>query len=54
MPLKPAFEFYGELLLNAGRPAEAAAAFRQQLLKTPNRTPSVAGLAKATAKDGTN
>lgn len=48
--LKPAFELYGELLLDAGKPAEAAAAFRQQLLKTPNRTPSVAGLARAAAE----
>jgi tetratricopeptide (TPR) repeat protein len=48
-PIKPALEFYGEILLDAGRPAEAAAAFQQQLLRTPKRTPSVKGLARATA-----
>jgi tetratricopeptide (TPR) repeat protein len=51
-PIKPALEFYGEVLLSAGRPAEAAAAFQQQLLRTPKRTPSVEGLARATAKGG--
>jgi tetratricopeptide (TPR) repeat protein len=51
-PIKPALEFYGEVLLDAGSPAEAAAAFQQQLLRTPKRTPSVAGLARATAKAG--
>lgn len=46
-PLKPALEFYGETLLAAGRSSDAAAAFNQQLLRTPNRTPSVRGLAQA-------
>ncbi len=49
-PIKPALEFYGETLLDAGRPAEAAAAFQQELLRTPKRTPSVDGLARATGK----
>ena len=49
-PIKPALEFYGEVLLEAGRPAEAAVAFQQQLLRTPKRTPSVLGLARAHAK----
>lgn len=49
-PIKPAFELYGELLAEAGRHQEAAAAFEQALLRTPNRTPSVKGLAAATAK----
>jgi tetratricopeptide (TPR) repeat protein len=49
-PIKPALEFYGEVLLDAGRPTEAAAAFQQELLRTPNRTPSVEGLARATGK----
>ena len=48
-PIKPALELYGEILLEAGRPAEAAAAFEQALLRTPNRTPSVQGLAQANA-----
>ena len=51
-PIKPALEFYGEVLLDAGRPAEAATAFQQELLRTPKRTPSVEGLARATAKAG--
>ena len=49
-PIKPAFELYGELLAEAGRHAEAAAAFEQALLRTPNRTPSVQGLAAARSK----
>ena len=50
-PIKPALEFYGEVLLDAGRPAEAAAAFQQELLRTPKRTPSVEGHARATGKN---
>jgi tetratricopeptide (TPR) repeat protein len=49
-PIKPALELYGELLAEAGRDKEAAAAFEQALLRTPNRTPSVKGLAKVQAK----
>lgn len=49
-PIKPAFELYGELLAEGGRHQDAAAAFEQALLRTPNRTPSVKGLAAATAK----
>jgi tetratricopeptide (TPR) repeat protein len=51
-PIKPALEFYGEVLLEAGRPADAVAAFQQELLRTPKRTPSVEGLARAAAKGG--
>ncbi len=49
-PIKPALELYGELLAEAGRDKDAAAAFEQSLLRTPNRTPSVQGLAKVAAK----
>jgi hypothetical protein len=49
-PIKPALEFYGEVLMDAGRPVEAGAAFQQQLFRTPKRTPSVEGLARATGK----
>ncbi len=49
-PIKPAFELYGELLAEAGRDQEAAAAFEQALLRTPNRTPSVRALARISAK----
>ena len=51
-PIKPALEFYGEVLLAAGRSAEAATTFQQELFRTPKRTPSVEGLARATAKGG--
>ncbi len=51
-PMKPAFELYGELLLEASRPAEAAAAFEQALLRAPRRTPSLAGLGAAAAAAG--
>ena len=51
-PVKPALELYGEILLEAGRPADAAAAFQQSLLRTPKRTPSLLGLARASAKTG--
>jgi len=48
-PIKPALEFYGETLLAAGKSAEAANAFQQQLFRTPKRTPSINGLALALA-----
>jgi tetratricopeptide (TPR) repeat protein len=46
-PIKPALEYYAEVLSRTGQKAAAAAAFQQQLYRTPNRTPSVNGL-KAT------
>jgi ABC-type Fe3+-hydroxamate transport system substrate-binding protein len=49
-PIKPSLELYGEVLLEAGRAKEAAAAYEQELLRTPNRTPSVKGLARAKEK----
>jgi len=45
-PIKPALEFYGDVLAEAGRAPEAAAAYEQQLLRTPNRTPVVKALAR--------
>jgi tetratricopeptide (TPR) repeat protein len=51
-PIKPAFELYGELLLEAGRAKEAVQAFEEALLRTPKRTPSVLGLARAAAAAG--
>ncbi|MGH9174940.1 MAG: tetratricopeptide repeat protein, partial [Vicinamibacterales bacterium] len=51
-PMKPALEFYGELLLKADRPQDAAAAFAQSLLRTPKRTPSLLGLARASVRAG--
>jgi tetratricopeptide (TPR) repeat protein len=51
-PIKPALELQGDVLLAADRPAEAAAAFEQALLRTPRRTPSLLGLARAAVKAG--
>ena len=51
-PMKPASELYGEMLLEANRAEEAAAAFSQALLRTPKRTPSLLGLARASVKAG--
>ena len=51
-PIQPALEFYGEVLLQTGRLAEAATAFEQALLRTPKRRPAVDGLARATARSG--
>jgi tetratricopeptide (TPR) repeat protein len=46
-PIKPAMELYGEVLLDAGQPAQAAAAFEKSLERTPNRTPLVKDMARA-------
>ena len=43
-PIKPALEFYGDVLASAGHGAESRLAYQQQLLRTPNRTPSVQAL----------
>jgi tetratricopeptide (TPR) repeat protein len=51
-PMKPALELYGDLLLEANRPADAASAYSQSLLRTPKRTPSLLGLARASARAG--
>jgi tetratricopeptide (TPR) repeat protein len=52
-PIKPALELYGDVLLAAGRAEDAAMAYEQGLLRTPNRTPAVKGLARAREKAGT-
>lgn len=46
-PIKPASEFYGELLLESGRNAEAIAALELSLQRTPNRAPSVKAMQRA-------
>ena len=51
-PIKPAPEFYGELLLDAGRTADAIAALDLSLQRTPNRTPSVKAMAQAVRQSG--
>ena len=51
-PVKGADELYGELLLEAGRAADAIGWFEQALVRTPNRSRAVLGLARAAAKAG--
>jgi hypothetical protein len=46
-PIKPVHELYGELLLDLGRPAAAAAKFETSLELMPNRPRSLLGLARA-------
>ena len=51
-PLKPAHELYGEILLDLDRATAAVARFEQSLLRTPNRSLSLIGLARAAAATG--
>jgi tetratricopeptide (TPR) repeat protein len=51
-PIKPASELSGEILLELGRPREAAAAFAQALTRAPNRSLALLGLARASAALG--
>jgi tetratricopeptide (TPR) repeat protein len=51
-PIKPAPELLGEILVAAGRPAEAVPYFEQALGRNPNRSLSVLGLARAAAAAG--
>jgi tetratricopeptide (TPR) repeat protein len=50
--VKPAHELYGEMLLAAGKPAEARAEFESSLAHAPNRALSLLGLARAAGKSG--
>jgi hypothetical protein len=50
--IKPSHELFGDVLLRAGRPQEAAAQFKTALLRQPNRPRSLLGLARAAAKNG--
>jgi tetratricopeptide (TPR) repeat protein len=52
MLIKPTHELFGEILLRAGKPAEAAAMFRTSLLRQPNRARSLLGAARAAAQSG--
>ena len=50
--VKPAAEFLGDVLLEVGRAGEAVATYRDQLTRSPRRTSSLLGLARAaTASD---
>jgi tetratricopeptide (TPR) repeat protein len=51
-PVKGADELYGDLLLQAGRPKEAAVWFDRALARTPNRSKAVLGLARAYRNSG--
>jgi tetratricopeptide (TPR) repeat protein len=46
-PIKPGTELYGDILLATGHTKEAAQAYEAQLLRTPNRTPTLKSLASA-------
>jgi hypothetical protein len=50
--IKPTHELFGEILLRAGKPAEAADQFRTALLRQPNRARSLLGAARAAAQTG--
>lgn len=45
--IKPSHELLGDILLRAGRPAEAEAEFKTALLRQPNRARSLLGSARA-------
>jgi hypothetical protein len=49
---KPASELLGDLLLAADRPGDAAAAYEAALTRSPRRTASLLGLARAAAQTG--
>ncbi|HWN09167.1 MAG TPA: tetratricopeptide repeat protein [Pyrinomonadaceae bacterium] len=50
--VKPSHELFGELLLKAGKPAEAAEQFKAAMLRQPNRARSLLGMARAAAAMG--
>jgi hypothetical protein len=50
--IKPSHELFGEILLRAGRPAEAAEQFKVALQRQPNRARSLLGAARAAAQLG--
>jgi tetratricopeptide (TPR) repeat protein len=52
--IKPTHELFGEILLRAGKPAEAATQFNVALLRQPNRARSLLGAARAAAQAGDN
>ncbi len=51
-PVKPAYELYGEILLEFGRAEDAVARFETSLQRMPNRPRSVLGLARALEQVG--
>ncbi len=51
-PYKPAYELYGEVMLEQGLAKEATELFTESLFRTPNRPWSVLGLARSYAAQG--
>lgn len=52
LPVKPAHELFGEILLQLGQPAAARRRFETALLRTPRRALSLLGLARALDQGG--
>src|ERR1700752_280153 len=52
--IKPSHELFGEILLRAGKPAEASEQFKVSLLRQPNRARSLLGAARAAAQTANN
>lgn len=52
VPVKPAHELFGEVLLELGKYGEARAQFARALERTPGRSKAMLGLARATARSG--
>lgn len=52
LPMKPAVELYGDILMAAGQPAAALTAYERSIEWIPSRTPSMRGLAKAASAVG--
>jgi Tfp pilus assembly protein PilF len=50
--IKPSHELFGEILLHAGRPKEAAEQFATSLRRHPNRARSLLGAARAPTRSG--
>ncbi len=50
--IKPTHELFGEILLRAGKPNEAAEQFDKALLRQPNRARSLLGAARAAKQKG--
>jgi len=50
--IKPSHELFGEILLRAGKPAEAMVQFQTALRRQPNRARSLIGAARAATRSG--
>jgi hypothetical protein len=52
LPMKPAIELYADILMAAGRPAEALVAYQRSTQWIPQRTPSLLGISQAASAVG--